>query len=200
MCRWARRRRHRVRWCGRPAIDAAAAELVRPGGGEVRHLSAGDEGRSALEHVEDVGVDLVHLGLAGRVPPAGVDLVVAPVEQHRPLGEGGLHRSRGEGCHRGHLRRVGGKLGHRGHRGAGDGLVPGGAGGPTDADGADVLTPTTIGTPPWSGVISFTPVSAPRPLWMASSKSLVACWKVAAVCALSKLTAEAAGKVPSKPL
>ena len=55
--------------------------------------------------------------------------------------------------------------------------------------------PTTMGTPPWSGVIASTATSAVRPLAMAFSKSRVALRNVAAVRALSMATVEAAGNV-----
>jgi hypothetical protein len=75
----------------RPVGDRGAADLVRRDFVRILHAPARHERGAALAHVQDVGVELVHLGHAGRVAAARVDLVGLGLEQRHAVLERGLH-------------------------------------------------------------------------------------------------------------
>ena len=63
------------------AVDRLGAQLTGRDLADVDHLAAGDDGRAPFDDVHHVDDALVELDLAGRGPPAGVELVAPRVEQ-----------------------------------------------------------------------------------------------------------------------
>ena len=81
---------------GLAAADRRAANLVHCRRLAVDHRASGDQRRRAVEHVDDVGIARVDLRHARRLAPAGVDLVLAGLEQRLAGLERRRHLRRGE--------------------------------------------------------------------------------------------------------
>src|SRR5262245_39250346 len=63
------------------AFDRVAALLVLGGRLAIDHLPSGHERRGTVEHVDDIGVAGVDLGLAVTIATAGVNLVLASFDE-----------------------------------------------------------------------------------------------------------------------
>ncbi len=70
------------------ALHVCASNFVGCCGFCADHRAAGNERRTALEHVDDVGVLRMDFHLALGVAPARMDHVVAVVDEHRSFGKG----------------------------------------------------------------------------------------------------------------
>src|SRR5437763_1947683 len=67
----------------RPAGDFVAADFPFAGRFATLGFSAGDDRRGPVDHVEDIGIALMHLDLAGRRHAATRLDLVATIDHHR---------------------------------------------------------------------------------------------------------------------